>query len=489
MSIASVISSMQTNLSNAYDKVNDKGGTLPANKNLQSLADAIDSISTGGGSEEKSVIIFTPYGEEIASYTPTEFASLSAYPIAPTLPNLTFREYNWALADAKTHVAKYGALVIGANYTTTSGYIEIVIELTPTTGLSQTVRFTTGKTIDWGDGTTETSTTQTSTHTYTNYGKYLIKVEGNATLFNPAFDQSSSAPNYTVKEIRFSTRDVEYPYSGIFQHCYSLEYMVLCPNYIPKSNSFSNCLSLKALILGNNASATQMPMRFAYYCKSLTILSMPKTIVTSGDGAVGYDIQLKYITFPDGLVTLTGNSFYYSFGIGSWLNGKFYIPASVTTSGSAISNECSINNITLYNTTIPNNMCQSRRLNKITIKGTSVTVGTSSFANTEGLREFVIDGTITSLGTSAFNGSLIKELTFPDGLTSIGDSAFNNCYALTKLDFSALTSVPSLGGTSAFNNCNKTLKIIVPDSLYTTWITTTNWDTYTNLIYKASDFA
>lgn len=49
MSIASVISSMQTNLSNAYTKVSDKGGTLPANKNLQNLANAIDSITVGGG--------------------------------------------------------------------------------------------------------------------------------------------------------------------------------------------------------------------------------------------------------------------------------------------------------------------------------------------------------------------------------------------------------------------------------------------------------
>jgi len=57
MSIASVISSMQTNLSNAYTKINDKGGTLPANKNLENLASAIDSISGGETNFEKYYII------------------------------------------------------------------------------------------------------------------------------------------------------------------------------------------------------------------------------------------------------------------------------------------------------------------------------------------------------------------------------------------------------------------------------------------------
>lgn len=48
MSIADTISSMETNLSNAYDSVNAKGGTLPANKNLQNLSNSISSIPSGG---------------------------------------------------------------------------------------------------------------------------------------------------------------------------------------------------------------------------------------------------------------------------------------------------------------------------------------------------------------------------------------------------------------------------------------------------------
>lgn len=46
MAISDTIESMYENTENAYDKVQEKGGTIPANKNLQNLASAIDSISS-----------------------------------------------------------------------------------------------------------------------------------------------------------------------------------------------------------------------------------------------------------------------------------------------------------------------------------------------------------------------------------------------------------------------------------------------------------
>lgn len=49
MAISDTIQSMQTNLGNAYDTIEERGGTLPQNKNLENLSDAIDSIPAGGG--------------------------------------------------------------------------------------------------------------------------------------------------------------------------------------------------------------------------------------------------------------------------------------------------------------------------------------------------------------------------------------------------------------------------------------------------------
>lgn len=47
--ISDTINSMRTNLVNAYDELGNKGATIPANKNIENLADAIASIQTGGG--------------------------------------------------------------------------------------------------------------------------------------------------------------------------------------------------------------------------------------------------------------------------------------------------------------------------------------------------------------------------------------------------------------------------------------------------------
>lgn len=52
MSIASTIQSMQTNVENAYDALEDKGATIPANKNIANLVDAITSIPAGSGLEK-----------------------------------------------------------------------------------------------------------------------------------------------------------------------------------------------------------------------------------------------------------------------------------------------------------------------------------------------------------------------------------------------------------------------------------------------------
>ena len=59
MAIADTINSMKTNITNAYNTIQTKGGTVPTNKNLANLSTAINSISTGGsggGIEEVSTV-------------------------------------------------------------------------------------------------------------------------------------------------------------------------------------------------------------------------------------------------------------------------------------------------------------------------------------------------------------------------------------------------------------------------------------------------
>lgn len=49
MSIASQLTALEGNISDAYDMVAQRGGTVPARKNMENLDDAIATIPSGGG--------------------------------------------------------------------------------------------------------------------------------------------------------------------------------------------------------------------------------------------------------------------------------------------------------------------------------------------------------------------------------------------------------------------------------------------------------
>ena len=56
MAIADTINLMKTNITNAYNAIQTKGGTIPTNKNLANLSTAINSISAGGGIEDVATV-------------------------------------------------------------------------------------------------------------------------------------------------------------------------------------------------------------------------------------------------------------------------------------------------------------------------------------------------------------------------------------------------------------------------------------------------
>ena len=105
----------------------------------------------------------------------------------------------------------------------------------------------------------------------------------------------------------------------------------------------------------------------------------------------------------------------------------------------------------------------------------------------------------------------LTSITIPDNVTKTGKNVFHHCIALAKVkylgqvpnidsntfynctnievyDFRACTTIPTLYNVASLGhkaNC----QIVVPDALYDTWQTSTNWSSLTDVVWvKASDY-
>ena len=82
----------------------------------------------------------------------------------------------------------------------------------------------------------------------------------------------------------------------------------------------------------------------------------------------------------------------------------------------------------------------------------------------------------------------LKKCYISKDITTIGDGAFyedSNCILYYFIDH---TAVPTLASTRTFQNMNSSCKIVVPDSLYTSWKAATNWSTFASKIVKQSNY-
>ena len=97
----------------------------------------------------------------------------------------------------------------------------------------------------------------------------------------------------------------------------------------------------------------------------------------------------------------------------------------------------------------------------------------------------LLDLTTIRIPTEHTNYKL-KELYVPSTVLTLSNGCFTNCYALRKIYFINHTSVPTMGA-SLGDNLPSDYKVIVPDNLYETWITTDLWINIADHIIKESD--
>ena len=449
---------------------------------INSNGEKVVGIASGGGDYTVKVI---DYDGTVLLEKKGNTGDVISLPTAPTHDKLVFQEWSASVAvsDNKVTIAD-NDIIVGAVYTTVSGQNEFDVTLTKVTGLSVTLNM--DGTKDWGDGTSDTATS----HTYTAYGDYTIKCDGTTmtTSYESGglFGQKSSTRNYYCTVARFATvtRIGDYAFSycysltsvvipsgvtvmgdSVFYYCYSLISIVIPSRVMTIGNSaFCECESLTSIVIPR-----RMTIIYASafsYCYSLTSIVLPNSVESIYSNAFNHCHSLPSIAIPSKITGISQGTFSYCYSL-----TRIVIPNSVTSIGVGAFSYC-------YS------------LTSVVIPSRVLSIGQEAFRFCYALTSIVIPSGVNVIDTDAFREcASLTSIDIPSRVTKIYSQAFYGCVSLTKYDFSQHTSVPTLSTTTAFTAINKICKIIVPDSLYDSWIAASNWSTYANYIYKASEVA
>ena len=189
-------------------------------------------------------------------------------------------------------------ITIGAVYTTSSGLSEFDITLTTVTGLNVTLNM--NGTKNWGDGTTDTSTS----HTYSTTGDYTITCDGttmNTSTSNGLFGQTSGNDCYCLTSARLANvTDIS---NGAFAYCFSLMSIT-----IPKGvtsigeRAFTNYCAIRSIVLPSTV--TSIGIASFYYTENLKAMALPSGITTIDNTALQTIKCLESITLPQSISSI-----------------------------------------------------------------------------------------------------------------------------------------------------------------------------------------
>lgn len=255
-------------------------------------------------------------GSIIASYSASDFASLSAFPANPVHDGLTAQGWNWTLADAKAQVAASGQLDIGQMYVTDDGKTRIYIVL-ESGRLSPTLTiFPNGSVVvDWGDGNTDTitgtstSTVKTKQHTYSKGGSYTITLSvtgtcriGASSTYQCLIGAYDSSVDIRNNVYRAAVKRIELGNNLQFnRNCFYMfidMQSITIPSYVTAfdNSSFYTCRSLRSITFPSGI--TTMGTSMFRDNTSLQLISIPKTFPTSSE-MFRFNYALRRFSVPN----------------------------------------------------------------------------------------------------------------------------------------------------------------------------------------------
>ncbi len=300
--------------------------------------------------------------------------------------------------------------------------------------------------------------------------KYTV-TDGKATI--------NSYSNRTATTVYVPSSLGGYPVTAIgssaFSYCRSLTDVTI-PRSVTSIGSgvFRNCNSLTAIHVEAGSQSFQELNGVLMDLAGTTIIASPAGL--QGDYLVPEGVTsirnyafdgcscLTSVTIPEG-VTSIGD---YAFSGCSSLTA-ITIPDSVTYVGSSAFSDTAYykdpsnwDNDALY---IGKTLIRAKDTTEgeFTVKSGTVCIGSGAFYGCKGLTGVTIPESVTGIGSSAFyDCSGLTGVTIPESVTSIGGSAFYGCRSLTEATIPE--SVTSIGGY-AFYDCRSLTDVTIPEGV------------------------
>lgn len=322
---------LSTDTAVASDVAQGKFFHLATGERVQGTAGGV----TPPPSPISSGVKFLDYdGTALYAYSKADALALSALPPNPSHAGLTAQGWNWSLADIKTFLtaAPTAIIYVGQMYTTDDGKTRVYIHLSeerksPVLGVCPNGTVD----VDWGDGTTHSTLTGTSTttvkwtsaHNYAHGGDYVITLTvtgsmgfygvNTSSAYLGLLRYSSSADGRNDYYINAITK-VEIG-SGVtaiadyaFNCCNSLLNITI-PHGITKigTSAFYNCYALLFIVLPDTV--TTIGQTAFYNCRNIHDFTMPKGITSIGQQAFQTVYAVTSMIIPDNVTTINSQAF------------------------------------------------------------------------------------------------------------------------------------------------------------------------------------
>lgn len=362
---------LDSDLASVANAIRTKGGTSAQLAFPAGFVSAIGDIPSGGGgsdrpeADDNDVILIDFDGRILYSYSAAEFALLDALPTIPVLKYSFLQQdgWNWTLSDAKTYVAKYGELVIGAQYTTTDGKNHALFDI-PKHDLTLTFALFVANrgassgntiTIDWGDGSTPTTeggigrnVTKTYTHTYSAGGTYDVAWTcTNENAYPRQYENN-------INRYAYCRAMAQKALEAYFGYHANLD-MILLSGSTGIQGSYFRYMATNAAILPRGFQVTNNNSNwFTGVGTPLKYVSWPKNPNSSTNGALsGYCYQvcrcLRRLTAPDETARIDTQTLSDCLAL-----SRFNVPSNVATIASKAFNNCTgLKELHFYPTTPP----------------------------------------------------------------------------------------------------------------------------------------